>query len=139
VRRSGWLRYGKKDGGTDFFSNYLLPECWQGVGPDLYDALRNGIAHGYETKTIRLAGRSIEVGISWRKKPHLSFDEDEGQKMICVNIRELAAHLGRALDRYEAELGECAELRDRFHRCWRKGRCIENARVPAWQKLIAVT
>jgi hypothetical protein len=130
----GRLRYGKKDGGGDFFTCYLLPKRWRRVGPDLYEALRHGIAHGYDTKTIELPEGRLEIGVSWHEMPHLTFNE--GRSMLFINVPELAADLGRALDRYEAELFDCAELRDRFYMHWRKGHSLRRPQKEAWQALI---
>jgi hypothetical protein len=131
----GRLRYGKKDGGSDFFTCYVLPERWQPVGPDLYEALRHGIAHGYETKTIELGKGKLNVGVSWREKPHLTFEE--GRSTLFINVPELAADLGRALDRYEAELLEREDLRDLFYTHWRKGHSVRRPQKAAWQALFA--
>ncbi len=132
----GFLRCEKRDG-SDFFTEYLLPEAWREVGPDIYDALRNGVAHGYDTKKIRLPEREVEVGVSWRDKSHLTFDES--QNTIYVNVQELAAALSNAFARYERELVDCAALRDDFHTRWKKGRCLDvvsEDRRSAWRRLI---
>lgn len=64
------LEYGKEDG-IRFFAEEMLPVKWRPVAPNLFDAMRNGIAHFYETKSIHLTGRVVEIYLSWRKEPHL--------------------------------------------------------------------
>jgi hypothetical protein len=48
-----------------------LPTIWQPVAQSLFDALRNGVVHGYATKTLIVNGRRIELSVSWREQQHL--------------------------------------------------------------------
>lgn len=114
----GMLRYGKKDGGVDFFENYLLPEQWRVVSKSTYDALRNGLAHSFSTKAIvNASDRPIELGISWSKEPHFSYDSN--RSVLFLNIQQLSKDLRGAFSRYQSELQQDADLRDRFVK-WRK-------------------
>lgn len=114
----GTLRYGRKDGGQEFFANYLLPKPWRVVSKSIYDALRNGLAHSFSTKTVVNASeKPIELGISWSKEKHFSYDS--GRSVLFINIQQLAHDLRSAFDQYQSELLQCAELRDTFHR-WRE-------------------
>ena len=114
----GTLRYGRKDGGQSFFENYLLPEPWRVVSKSIYDALRNGLAHSFSTKTVVIAsGKPIEMGISWSKEKHLSYDSDSS--VLFLNVQQMANDLRSAFDRYQSELQRSAKLRDRFN-TWRQ-------------------
>jgi hypothetical protein len=42
------------------------------------------LTHLYETKEIQIGARRIEIGVSWREKPHLSFDPEAG--VLFVNV-----------------------------------------------------
>lgn len=114
----GTLRYGKKDGGVDFFENYLLPERWRVVSKSIYEALRNGLAHSFSTKVIvNASDKPIELGISWSKEPHFSYDSS--RSVLFLNIQRLSKDLRGAFSRYQSELQQDADLRDRFVG-WRK-------------------
>ncbi|MBB3189315.1 hypothetical protein [Halomonas cerina] len=114
----GTLRYGRKDGGQEFFENYLLPEPWRAVSKSIYDALRNGLAHSFSTKAVVNASeKPIELGVSWSKEKHLSYDS--GCSVLFLNIQQLANDLRSAFDRYQSELQQRPELRDTFYR-WRE-------------------
>lgn len=57
----GLLRY-ESGKGDEFFKNYLVPERWRPVASTIFDALRNGLAHSFETKVIvQIDGRGQEV------------------------------------------------------------------------------
>lgn len=54
-----------------------LPGEWKPAASTLYNALGTGLIHTYETKSIRVAGREIELVLSWRDRAHLTFDGDQ--------------------------------------------------------------
>src|SRR2546426_7151758 len=67
------FKYGLPHKGELFFSEMTLTEKWKPVAESLYDALRNGIVHGYDTKFIIVASHRVEIVVSWKQHPHLTF------------------------------------------------------------------
>lgn len=96
-----------------------LPREWRPVRRSLYDALRNGIVHGYATKTLRVDGSPVGIGVSWRDHPHLSLDP--ARRTVFLNVETMAADLRRAFENYEAELLANADARERFLKSSRSG------------------
>ncbi|MCI0558453.1 MAG: hypothetical protein MN733_08155, partial [Nitrososphaera sp.] len=122
----GTLRYGRKDGGQEFFSNYLLPKPWRAVSQSIYDALRNGLAHSFSTKiVINASDKPIELGVSWSKEKHFGYDS--GNSVLFLNVQQLAIDLRSAFDRYQSELQQSAEFRNTFH-AWREKKRIYQVR-----------
>lgn len=116
----GWLHYGQKNGGARFFSEKLLPQEWKMVGKTIYDAVRNGLVHSYETKNIVLNGSKIVIAISRKDRPHLTFSTDK--KYLYLNVQQLAQDLGQALCDYENQLRENEETRETFFKYMTKER-----------------
>jgi hypothetical protein len=109
----GRLRYGTRAGGEPFFAEYLLPARWRPVGAQLFDALRNGLAHAYDTKiVVQIGDRPIEVVVSRREDVHLSFDAADCR--LFVNVEALTTQLKAARVKYDGQLKQSAEFRDRF-------------------------
>lgn len=134
----GMVRYGREHAGCAFFAAYLLPEPWQPAAPDLFDALRHGLAHSYETKALlQLEGGPVELVVSWRECPHLSYNAD--RRRLFVNVQSLFAALKSAIDRYESELRGDPTLRERFVKWSRRGRevHIPEGRRKLWASLLA--
>lgn len=130
----GRVRYGGEGKGSQFFAEYLLPVAWQPLAPDLYNALRNGLAHSYDTKTIMQVGSGpIELVVSWRERPHLSFDPQTRQ--LFINVQQLARALQNALDRYKVELRSDSTLCQRYDTWSRRDRQVDvpATRRPQWQ------
>lgn len=134
----GTLRYGKKDGGLDFFGDYLVPEKCRSVSKSIYDALRNGLAHSFVTKAILKAAKNpIELGISWSKENH--FEYDPSRAALFINVQDFSKSLKEAFSRYEEELRQQAALRDRFIK-WRKRQRVyevkDQREKNEWKKLV---
>jgi hypothetical protein len=134
----GMLRYGKKDGGSEFFRNYLTPNKWKSVANSVYDALRNGLAHSFATKSIlRISDTQIEICVSWSKERH--FNYDARRKMLFINIQALSQDLCQAFEKYKAELRNNAELRDKYIVWRRKERVVEiqnEEEKQSWKALV---
>jgi len=133
-----WFRYGTNKGDSIFAEKFLSP-AWRPVASNLYDAMRNGIAHRYETKTLCIGDKRLEIGISWKKKPHLCFSRN--RKVVFLNIQTLAQQVFHMLDAYEQELKTDASLRERFYQSM-KGKWEQKTTVgelEAWKTILSKT
>ncbi|HSL03489.1 MAG TPA: hypothetical protein VK901_08125 [Nitrospiraceae bacterium] len=131
-----WFRYGTNKGDS-IFAEKLLSPAWQPVASSLYDAMRNWIAHRYETKTLRIADKRLEIGISWKKKPHLSFSRN--RKVVFLNIQTLSEQVFHMLDEYEEELKTNSSLRERFYQSM-KGKWQQKpdgGELEAWKTILS--
>lgn len=129
------FRYGQPNG-AQFFAKEMLTDEWQPVAPSLFDAMRNGIAHCYETKPIRIGNRLIDIGIAWRKHPHLQFSYDK--KILYLNIQTMAEQILNLLKEYESSLKADQQLRLQFFKAmktdWTKK--TDGDELNAWKKLL---
>lgn len=108
----GPLRY-QHNGEREFFKNYLTPEKWRPVAFSIYDALRNGLAHSFSPKSlVQINGTTLEVGISWKEKPHFTYDQSSS--VIYINVVQLATSLENAFNIYENELRTNSELCNQY-------------------------
>lgn len=130
-------RYGSGDGGDVF--RRLLPEGpLRVIARCLFGLLRNGLVHRYDTADIRVEGRIIRLGLSWRAEPHLSIKKIDGVPNLVLNVTTLCADLFRAFAEYREELKTSAEARDRFFCTYREtGTCDVSvpAQVAAWKAI----
>jgi len=62
------------------------------VGRVLFDAIRNGLAHVYDTKTVLVGTNEIIVVLSWRQRDHMSVAVEDwlrdGRPRVglCLNV-----------------------------------------------------
>lgn len=113
------FNYGQKNRGDLFFTQRMLSPEWRPVGKSIYDAVRNGIVHSYDTKAISLNGRRLTLGISW-EKDHLSFSADK--TCLYINVQVLAENLKQALNEFEQELICNSSAREEFYKAMSKDR-----------------
>lgn len=116
-----FLKYGQRNRGDLIFAE-ILPDLWKPVAKTLYDAIRDGIVHVYETKTIIIDSRRLNVVISWRAKPHLHVSATGAD--VYMNIRQLSQDLKAAVAQFETDLKCKAKLRDIFYKSMRREREI---------------
>jgi hypothetical protein len=133
-----YLKYGQRNRGDLFFTE-ILPDLWKPLAKTLYDAIRNGIVHTYETKTIILGSKHLDIGISWRVKPHLHLSARGTE--VYVNVSQLSQDLKVAVAQFEADLKVDANLRDTFFKSMRSEREINpaNSERQKWQQVLSQT
>ena len=130
-----YLKHGDKNRGERFFAE-VIPLEWKLLAPALYEAIRDGIVHSYDTKVICVGSRKVVVNISWGAMPHFHLSAD--RKTIHINIKNLAADFKDAIKRFEADLKDKPDLRETFEKAMRKSREIsvqENARA-TWERYL---
>ena len=130
------LKDGRINYGETFFAE-LLPDSWKPVATGLYDAIRNGIVHSYETKTIVHGSQRLNVVISWRARPHMHLSLNATD--IYVNVLQLAQDLKRVLLQFEADLKTQEHLRYTFYKAMKEQReyCVQKANRGAWDNALA--
>ena len=129
------LKYGAKNRGELFFAE-IVPLEWVPLASTLYEAVRHGIVHSYDTKIICIGSRKVIVNISWGAKPHFHLSSD--RKTIHINIKDLAADFKNGFKRFEADLRKKPALRATFEKYMRKFREIsvhENDRA-TWEQCL---
>src|SRR5262249_58756896 len=90
------LKYGERYRGDLIFAE-LLPTFWTPVAKNVYRAVRDGIVHIYETKTVRIGSRRLNIVISWGAKPHLHLSPTGND--LYINVPRLAQDLKDDLNR----------------------------------------
>ncbi len=130
------LKYGESNRGWLFFKD-LLPDNWKPVASGLYNAIRNGIVHVYDTKTIVIDSRRLSIVISWREKSHMYLSPSGTD--VYVNVLQLARDLKSAITQFETELKSNESLRGTFYNAMTKDREFHVSRndQKSWDNALA--
>ena len=93
-------------GGEKVFAR-CLPHPWSSepVATILYDALRNGLTHGYDAKLVQDAEAPLSFAIGWKPEnaeKHMKLDGD--RKQLYVHPQTLMAALERVFAEVESDL-----------------------------------
>jgi hypothetical protein len=93
------------------------------MAADLFDALRNGLAHNYDTNFIRVGekGPFIDLVVSWtRKHRHLSARRDPPG--IYLNLPTMKRNLERIFNHYRTQLRDGTGPRRTVPEQWARSR-----------------
>ncbi len=72
------------------------------VAADLFEALRHGLAHIFETKYVQVGGVYVELAVSWGLREHLS--RENNPPRLVLNVRTMWDDLQRMLSEVERQL-----------------------------------
>lgn len=134
------------DGGSreahDIFAKELVCQYIQlddEMGQNVFDAIRNGIAHRYETKPIELKdGRQIRVIVNWGEgRPHFGVCRDP--LGIYINLFQMKRDFEAMLDRYRDALVRTSrpgrQLMEAWYRDWKAVTYAKDSDL-GWQRLL---
>ena len=111
----------------------------------LFDAVRNGLAHVYDTKTIVLGAEEVIVVLSWGQREHLSvatedwLHDGKPRVGICLNVATLWADLDAHFAEFTERLEQDAELHRRVSENAAKQKQItpQGDALRAWREFLA--
>jgi hypothetical protein len=133
-------RYRDRSGdGGEVFRRLVPSGPFQVIARSLYDLLRNGLVHRYDTSDLRVDGQIVRIALSWRALPHLSVTVIDGVPNLVLNVATLCSDLFRAFQEYREELKTSAEARDRFFLTHRETGVFDvntPAHVAAWKMIL---
>jgi len=133
-------RYRDRSGdGGEVFRRLLPAGPFQVIAQSLYDLLRNGLVHRYDTADLSVEGQLVRLALSWRAEPHLSVKVIDGIPNLVLNVTTLCSDLFKAFHEYREELKKSAEARDRFFVTYRETGIVyinTPAHVAAWRAIL---
>ncbi len=83
------------------------------LGEKLFDAVRNGLAHAYDTKIFVIEGQEFVIVVSWKHYPHLKVICESwlnGRPGICLNVHQMWEKLDAYLTKVENDMQRDRDL-----------------------------
>ena len=121
------------------FKNLLPPGSpYEVISKTLYEALRNGLVHGYDTKEIVFDGTSIGLMIAWKDTPHLSVVTHGGKQCLVLNVQVLSDRLSYEIEKFREQLKQSPEARDKFFTACRRDerKEVHGAEASEWRSMM---
>lgn len=119
-----------------FVNELILPhrKLDRAMAEDLWKALRDGLAHIYDTKFIRVDDQLIEIMVSWEDYPHLTRRDDPPG--IYLNLQTMRQDLERAFDLHDKEfwLGPLRDLPERWR--YEREKKAQDGATPGWRNFL---
>jgi len=122
----------------DVFADLLDGE-WRSLAKPLFNALRNGLAHSFDTKHLHVEGEAIQIHISWTLTEMFVIEKCDGAPRLVLGIQPLANRLCKKVNEFKAMLQNHAPARQRFRQACQKERIAQFSLSEAdvWKRLVA--
>ena len=107
-------KYGRRGQGETVLRKLLPAGPYRKAAKPIYDALRDGFAHGYNGYDIPFDGQTLQIEIAWKKGTHLSVRERKEVPNLILNVRQLCEALFLEFEKYRLTLKENEKSRKFF-------------------------
>lgn len=122
--------------GEKVFAELLPAGDWQLLATRLYTALRDGLAHGFDTKHLVVDGKEHQIFLSSTGRGGLGFGRDSRGIGLHIGLRVIAEGLCAKIDEFEALLKHDSDARKRFIASWQPAAVLNATEAEAWRRLV---
>lgn len=114
----------------------LLPDDdWRQLQDVLFDALRNGLAHNFDTKHIHLNGRLIQIYMVWGLPKPIAIGWRNGEEALEIGTCFLGRGICRTIDDFRAKLQNDSAACERFRKSLDSSGRRVDCRPELWELL----
>jgi hypothetical protein len=103
------------------------------VSADLFEALRHGLVHIFETKYVQVGPVYVELVVSWGQREHLS--REGNPPRLVLNVRTMWDDLQKMLAEVEEQLKGDAPWASQIPRDWKWMHQSDPKARSAWEAL----
>jgi hypothetical protein len=93
----------------------LLPDAdWRQLAGVLYEALRNGLAHNFDTKHIHVNGQVVQIYLVWRTRRAITIEQRNGEESLSLGTCVLGKGICDKINEFRAKLQSDPVACERF-------------------------
>jgi hypothetical protein len=128
----------KKRRGQTVFAELLPLGDWRLLAERLYTALRDGLAHGFDTKHLVVDGQIIQVYISWSHTEVLEINKLNKRLGLYIGVQPLSDALCAKINEFENLLRNDSDARERFRVAseYQRIAILDKNETAAWRRLV---
>ncbi len=113
----------------------LLPDAdWKKLATQLFDAIRHGLAHRFDTKHIHVDGKLFQIYLSWNMTETIRIRQVNGRDGLFLGTCQLGAAICKKIQEFRTKLQNDPEARQAFRDSLDYGRTVE-CRPELWDLL----
>ena len=129
----------KRRRGEAVFAELLPVGDWRLLANRLYTALRDGLAHGFDTKHLDVDGQAIQIHISSLYQEVIAIQRFDKGLRLWVGVEHLADALCAQIDKFENVLQQDESARKRFREAceYQRLAALNQNEAAAWRRLAA--
>lgn len=91
----------RKRRGERVFAELLPPGDWRLLADSIYTALRDGLAHGFDTKHLDVGGTLIQIQVSWSNANACEIIQTPKGPWLRIGVSPIATALIAKINEYE--------------------------------------
>jgi hypothetical protein len=117
----------------------VLDDEWKPLAGCLFGALRNGLAHSFDTKHVVIDGQAHQIFMQWYSNRSFWLGRSDGSIGIFMSARVLAEALCAKIDELEQALQLDAHARELWHNKahrYQRDAPLNRHEKLAWDKLV---
>lgn len=118
------------------FAELLPSEELQVLANRLYGALRDGLAHGFDTKHLFVDGTEHQVYLDSRGPQEIAIASNSRGIGLRIGIRSLAEALCAKITDLETLLGKDEDARKRFQKAHQRKADLNKDEAVAWRAMV---
>ena len=93
----------------------LLPDNdWRKLAKPLFEAIRHGLAHRFDTKHIEVNGQFVQIYLSWGMKRTIEIQTLDGRDALFLGTCRLRSEMCRVIQDFRCALKQSTEARQRY-------------------------
>jgi hypothetical protein len=106
----------------------LLPDAdWKKLAKPLFDALRHGLAHKFDTKHIHVNGNVVQIYLSWTLPKTICIEQVNGKDALRISTCRLGNGVCEKIRDFRTKLQNDADARKRFKNALDYGHTVDCA------------
>jgi|SRR5579872_4764931 len=132
--------YNKRKHPEEILAELLPPGDWRVLSKRLYTALRDGLAHGFDTKHLDVDGEVIQIIIAWLDGDLIDLARVSPWGLaVWISVLTLAKDLCAKITAFENDLKGDEVLRRQFKRSCEHQQMttLDTREKQAWERLVA--
>lgn len=126
----------RRRSGEIVFAEILPAGDWQVLATRLYGALRDGLAHGFDTKHILVDGKEHQICLNSREPAQFAFRNSDRGLILSVQIKSIAIALCAKITDFENVLKQDAGARERFMKARQPHAELSQDGAMSWRRLV---
>ena len=113
----------------------LLPDDdWKRLKGPLFDLLRNGLAHSFDTKHLQVGTQSVQIYMDFHTQEIIAIKRMQGGDGLILGTRPLGMKMCQKIKEFEAKLRNDPEACCRFRDAMQRERTV-SCSEEIWMKL----
>jgi hypothetical protein len=118
------------------FGDLLPDDDWRKLARPLFDALRNGLVHSFDTKHLKVGSKSVQIYMNFHTSEVIAIKQTPLGEGLLIGTRPLAMKMCQRIKEFESKLRNDPDACRRFRDAMQRDRTVDCLEA-TWEMLRA--